>query len=104
MSAQTTPTLPKYTGTLTWSIPSQPNCAETVVNPAEAPPLPNCPSGWLASAVPLTGFTATAVYYYAPATAGSYQVDVQGQITDDSLIPKVEYQGSASATVTVTEQ
>lgn len=104
ISAQTTPPLPKYTGTFTWSIPSQPNCTEVVVNPQEAPPLAGCPTGWLAWEPPLTGYTPTGVYYYSPATAGSYQVNVQGQITDQSINPTVEYQGSASATVTVTAQ
>jgi hypothetical protein len=107
ISAQTAPALPKYLGTLTWSIQGyqqSTDCTEAVENPQMAPAMSGCSSGWLAWEPPLTGYTPTAVYYYSPATPGSYQVLVQGQITNEASNPTVEYQGSASATATVTAQ
>jgi hypothetical protein len=44
------------------------------------------------------------VTYYAPATPGSYQVSVKGSIYDVSNPNKIEYQGTATVTVTVTAQ
>jgi hypothetical protein len=105
IDAQTTPSLPKYNSTLTWSIKgyaSPTDCTELVFNPQMAPAMPGCPNGWLAMEQPMTGYTPTGVYYYAPTASGSYQVLVQGQITDQSSIQKVDYRGSSSAAVTVT--
>ena len=105
IDAQTTPSLPKYHGWLTWSIqgyPSATACTEVVLDPQMAPPMTGCPNGWLALEQPVTGFTTTSVYYYSPAVPGSYTVVVQGQITNQSSSQKIDYQGSASATATVT--
>jgi hypothetical protein len=44
------------------------------------------------------------ITYYAPSTPGSYQVSFQGQIMDATDQNKVDYQGTASVTVTVTAQ
>jgi hypothetical protein len=44
------------------------------------------------------------VTYYAPATPGTYQVQVQGEITDSSNPDKIDYQGTGTVTVTVTAQ
>ncbi len=107
ISAQTTPSLPKYFGTLTWSIQgyrSPTDCSEIVANPQMAPAMSGCPNGWLAWEQPLTGYMPTGVYYYAPAAVGSYQVLVQGQITDQSVSQKVDFQGSSNAAITVTAQ
>ncbi|MGC2112322.1 MAG: hypothetical protein WA655_22575 [Candidatus Korobacteraceae bacterium] len=107
IDAQTSPSLPKYTGTLTWSIQgysSPTDCTEVMGNPESAPPISGCPRGWLAWGPSLTGYTPLGVYYYAPDTPGNYQVVVQGQILDQTISQKIEYQGSATATVTVTAQ
>lgn len=107
ISAQTTPSLPKYLGWLTWSIqgyPSANDCSEVVFDPQMAPPMSGCPNGWLAVEQPQTGYTPTGVYYYAPVAAGTYQVLVQGQITDQSVSQKVDFQGSSNAAITVTAQ
>ena len=105
ISAQTAPSLPKYFGWLTWSIqgyPSINDCSEVVFDPQMAPPMSGCPNGWLAVEQPQTGYTPTGVYYYASTVPGSYTVVVQGQITDQSSSQKIDYQGSTSASVTVT--
>jgi hypothetical protein len=107
INAQTTPPLPKYFGWLTWSIqgyPSPTDCTEYAVDPQMAPPMSGCPNGWLAMEQPMTGYTPTGGYYYSPGVPGDYTVIVQGQITDQSSSQKIDYQGSASAAVTVTAQ
>jgi hypothetical protein len=107
ISAQTTPSLPKYWGALTWSIQgyrSPTDCSELVPNPQMAPAMSGCPNGWLAWEQPFTGYTPTGVYYYAPTAVGSYKVLVQGQIMDQSMSQKVDFQGSSIVTVTVTAQ
>ncbi len=51
ISAKTTPSLPEYYSTMTWSIqgyPSQTACTEAVPNAQEAPLMLDCPNGWLA--------------------------------------------------------
>ena len=104
ISAQTTPTLPDYFGTMSWSVQGYPGCAESVPeDPQNAPPLSSCPNGWLAWEQTPSHFALTAIYYFAPSTPGTYQINVQGQITNDSGTTIVN-QGSASATVTVTSQ
>ena len=62
-----------------------------------------CPNGWLAWELQPPGFPPQSAYYFAPSTPGGYQVVVQGEITDQSG-QKVEYQGNASATITVSAQ
>ena len=107
ISAQTMPSLPKYYSTLTWSIQgyrSPTDCVEVVFNPQMAPAMSGCPNGWLAWEQPQTGYTPTGAYYYAPAAVGSFQVLVQGQITDQSVSGKIDFQGSSNAAVTVTAQ
>jgi len=105
--AQTTPSLPKYFSTLTWSIqgyPSANDCSEVVFDPQMAPAMSGCPNGWLAVEQPQTGYTPAAVYYYAPSAVGNYQVLIQGQIMDQSVSQKVDFQGSSNAAITVTAQ
>jgi hypothetical protein len=68
-----------------------------------APPISGCPSGWLAyeqAAFPVP--PPTQVYYYAPPTPGTYTVVFQAQIHNQSSSQKIDYQGSATAIVTVT--
>jgi len=107
INAQATPPLPKYFGWLTWSIqgyPSPTDCTEYAVDPQMAPPMSGCPNGWLAMEQPMTGYTPTGGYYYSPGVPGDYTVIVQGQITDQSSSQRIDYQGRASAAVTVTAQ
>lgn len=99
ISAQTAPQLPAYFATMTWGVLGSPGCAEGVENAQSAPPLTPCPNGWLAWNLRPPPDVPTAVYYYAPAAPGTYQVNVQGQITNES--GTVVNQGSASAAVTV---
>lgn len=104
ISAKTTPSLPEYYSTMTWSIqgyPTQTDCTEAVPNAQEAPAMSDCPNGWLAWEPPLTGYTQTGVYYYGPAAPGTYQVLVQGAIADP--LTSQSFQGNASATVTVAQ-
>ena len=102
ISAQTTPTLPvndpTYDGWMNWSIvgESQDQCTQTLPNP-------QCPNGTLEWHIPIRS-APMEVTYYAPATPGSYQVSVQGSIYDMSNPNKIEYQGTATVTVTVTAQ
>lgn len=101
IKAQTFPELPKYYGSLTWTIHGfGVSCIEAVANPTSAPPMPGCSSGWLAYAPPLTGYTPTAVYYYPATIPGSFTVLVNGVITDQSG-QRIQNVGSASAVVTV---
>lgn len=44
------------------------------------------------------------VDYYAPNQPGTYQINVQGQIVSTSSPSTITYQGSTTATVTVTAQ
>ena len=44
------------------------------------------------------------VVMYSPGVPGDYTVIVQGQITDQSSSQRIDYQGRASAAVTVTAQ
>jgi hypothetical protein len=104
ISAQTEPSKTGYFETLTWTVQGFPtSCVEVVENPQSAPPLSPCPNGWLAENSTPPPQLFLGVYYYAPSTPGTYQVNVQGQITNDSGTMIVN-QGSASATVTVTSQ
>lgn len=88
---------------MTWSIQgySQTECTEAVANAQEAPSMSGCPNGWLAWEAPLAGYTLTGVYYYGPAIPGNYQVLVQGEIADP--LTSQDYQGNASASVTVAQ-
>ncbi len=102
IGAKTTPILPEYYSTMTWSIQgyqSQTDCTEIVANAQEAPAMADCPNGWLAWETPLPGYTVTGVYYYGPAAAGSYQVQAQGVIADQPT--SQNFQGNASVIVTV---
>jgi len=104
ISAKTTPSLPEYYSTMTWSIqgyPTQTDCTEAVPNAQEAPAMSDCPNGWLAWEPPLTGYAQTGAYYYGPAAPGSYQVLVQGTIADP--LTSQSFQGNGSATVTVAQ-
>jgi hypothetical protein len=104
ISATTTPSLPEYYSTMSWSIQgyqSQTDCTEAVPNAQEAPSMLDCPNGWLAWEPPLTGYTQTGVYYYGPVAPGTYQVLVQGTIADP--LTSQSYQGNASVTVTVAQ-
>jgi hypothetical protein len=104
ISAKTTPSLPEYYSTMTWSIqgyPTQTDCTEAVPDAQEAPAMSDCPNGWLAWEPPLAGYTQTGVYYYGPAAPGTYQVLVQGAIADP--LTSQSFQGNASATVTVAQ-
>ncbi len=104
LDAHTVPELPKYYGDTTWTVQGYAeHCTEPALDPANAPPMSGCPNGWLAWEQP--GFPVpppTEVYFYAPATPGSYTVIFQGQIHNTSSSQKIEYQGTASTVVTVT--
>jgi hypothetical protein len=103
ISAQTTPVLSKYFGTMTWSVQGSSGCAAGVAeDPQNAPPLSPCPNGYVLWGLTPPPDIPTAVYYFSPSSPGTYQVNVQGQITNTS--GAVANQGSASATVTVTAQ
>jgi hypothetical protein len=103
IDTQTTPELPKYYGSLTWSVQGYTStCTELSLDPQNAPPMPNCPNGWIAQEQPMVYGVVTNAYYFSPPTAGTYTVLVQGQIQDPSSNQKIDYQGSASAVVTVT--
>lgn len=108
INAQTTPSLPKYYGSMLWSIQgyqSPGQCTEYyVAGPQSAPPMPGCANGWFAMENPMTGYTPLGGYYHSPAVPGNYTVIVQGQIADQSSSQKIDYQGSASVAVTVTAQ
>lgn len=97
--AQITPALQKNVSTTLWSIAgeSQGECTQS-------PPSSQCPNGTLEWQLLPSGYSVTAVTYFAPSTPGSYQVSVQAQIGDSSNPSKIDYQGSASVTVTVTGQ
>jgi hypothetical protein len=99
ITAETTPTFPKYLGQMTWSVPGESQALCTQVMPSSS-----CPNGTLTWELQPPGFPPSAVTYYAPSTPGSYQVSVQGQITDATDPNKIDYQGTASVTVTVTAQ
>jgi hypothetical protein len=99
ISAQPTPTLPKYYGSTAWSVVGESGGECTQVQPN-----PECPNGTLAWNLVPTGYQVLQVTYYAPATPGTYQVQVQGEITDSSNPDKIDYQGTGTVTVTVTAQ
>jgi hypothetical protein len=97
--------LPKYTSSVTWSIQeysSGSNCTEFAPDPGNAPPMPNCPSGWLAFLQPLTGDSIEGVYYYAPSAATTAHVVATVKIFTDTSESVVKSEGSATSTVTVT--
>ena len=97
--------LPKYTSSVTWSIQeysSGSNCTEVAGDPGNAPPMPNCPSGWLAYLQPLTGNSIEDVYYYAPGTATTAHVVATVKIYTNTSQSVVKSEGSATTTVTVT--
>lgn len=104
VTAQTTPSLPAHMSTMTWSVGNfSTQCTEGVTgDPSMAPPMPGCPDGWIAYGITPSEFPPEAAYYYSPATPGTYQISVQGQIMNGSQ--QVTYQGSTNATVTVTAQ
>jgi hypothetical protein len=99
ITADTTPAFPKYLGQMTWSVPgeSQALCIQAM-------PSSSCPNGTLTWEIRPPGFPPTQATYFAPSTAGSYHVTVQGQLNDATDTNKVDYQGTASVTVTVTAQ
>jgi hypothetical protein len=97
--------LPQYTSSVTWSIQeytSASSCTEFAPDPGNAPPMPNCPSGWLAYLQPLTGDSIEDVYYYAPSTATTAHVVATVKIFTDTSESVVKSEGSATSTVTVT--
>ncbi len=97
--------LPKYTSSVDWSIQEYgtgTTCTEYAPDPGNAPPMPNCPSGWLASLQPLTGFSVGDVYYYAPSTATTAHVVATVKIFTNTSESVVKSEGSATTTVTVT--
>jgi hypothetical protein len=99
IDAQTTPIFPKYLGQTTWSVPgeSQGLCDQGTQSSS-------CPNGTFTLIIKPTGYPPTGITYYAPSTPGSYQVTFEGQITDATDPNKIDYQGTASVTVTVTAQ
>jgi hypothetical protein len=99
IDGQTTPIFPKYLGQTTWSVPGE---SQGLCN--QAPQSSTCPNGTYTLDIKPTGYPPLGITYYAPSTAVSYQVSVQGQIIDATDPNKVDYQGTASVTVTVTAQ
>ena len=103
ISSQTNPPLEKYTGSMIWSIEeyqSSTRCTEQVPEANLSQPIANCPYGWLQLWPPQTGYTDTSAIYYSPSSAGIWHVTANASITNGN--GKTEYQGSASAVVTVT--
>jgi hypothetical protein len=99
--------LPKYTSSIAWSVQedgSGSNCFEYSNDPSNAPPMPNCPSGWLAGLQPQTGYSTGRVYYCAPSTATTAHVVATVKIYTDTSQSVVKSEGSATTTVTVTSQ
>jgi predicted small lipoprotein YifL len=104
IDAQTVPELPKYYGDTTWTVQGYgEHCTEPALDPTIAPPMSGCPNGWLAYEQPgLPAPPPTQVYYYAPAIPGTCTVVFQGQIHNPSSFQKIDYQGNATAVVSVT--
>ena len=103
MSVETSPELPKYAGHVTWSIDeyqSSTRCTEEVLDSNVSHPIADCPFGWLEITTPITGYPARIAYYYSPEAAGVWHVTTDANITNGT--GTTEYQGSTSATVTVT--
>jgi hypothetical protein len=102
--AQTTPNLPEFASSMSWSIQgeSQNDCLQIITPPA-LPNMANCPNGVLGYENTPASYI-IGVDYYAPNQPGTYQINVQGQIMSSDSPPVIAYQGSATATVTVTAQ
>ena len=99
--------LPKYTSSIDWSIQedgSGSDCFEYANDPSNAPPMPNCPSGWLAGLQPQTGYSTGSVYYYAPSTPTTAHMVATAKIYTDIHQSVVKSEGSATTTVAVTSQ
>ena len=100
--------LPKYTSSVSWSIQeygSSTSCLEVAVGlPSDAPPLPNCPFGWLATPNPQTGYSPLDGYYFAPSTATTAHVVADVKIYTDIHGSTIKSQGSATSVVSVTSQ
>jgi hypothetical protein len=102
------PALPKYTSWADWSIQeygSSTSCTEVAVGlPSDAPPIPNCPFGWLALARPLTGYPSTYLYYFAPSAPTTAHVVADVKFYTDTSQSIIKSEGSATSVVTVTSQ
>jgi hypothetical protein len=66
--------------------------------------MPNCPFGWLAFQIPMTGFAQGYGYYYAPAIATTAHVVVNVKFYTDDTESTVSSQGSGTTAITVTSQ
>lgn len=100
--------LPKYTSSVVWSIQeygSSTSCLEVATGlPSDAPPLPNCPFGWLATPNPQTGYSPLDGYYFAPSTPATAHVVATVTIYTDIHLSTIKSEGSATSAVTVTSQ
>ena len=96
ITANTTPNFLQNDAQATWSIVGE--SSECI----QAPPTSACPSGTLQWEV--TAYQPLTVTYNAPSTPGTYQVSLQAKIFDSAYPNKVDYQGAATVTVTVTAQ
>ncbi len=105
ITAQTTPSLPEYYGSMSWSIQGEnPNICTQGLILSNPPDMTNCPNGVIAYQLTPSHYAIMYGDYYAPNQPGTYQINVQGQIMSTASTPTIEYQGSATATVTVTPQ
>lgn len=102
------PALPKYTSSVIWSIQeygSSTSCVEVSNGlPSDAPPIPNCPFGWLALVYPETGYPSTYGGYFAPSTPTTAHVVATEKIYTDIHQSAIKSEGSATSVVTVTSQ
>ena len=96
ITATTNPPFLQNAAQATWSIVGESSDC------IQAPPTSACPSGTLQWEV--TAYQPLTVTYNAPSTPGTYQVSLQAKIFDIAYSNKVDYQGAATVTVTVTAQ
>ncbi|MGB7553758.1 MAG: hypothetical protein WBM04_05255 [Candidatus Korobacteraceae bacterium] len=102
------PALPKYTSSIDWNIQeygSSTSCVEVSTGlPSDAPPLPNCPFGYLALTYPSTGYPSLYGGYFAPSAPTTAHVVATVKIYTDIHQSAIKSEGSATSVVTVTSQ
>lgn len=107
ISVQNPSSMPKYTSWVDWSIQeygSSTACTEVVGDPQHAPPLANCPSGWLALPMVMTGFPRSYVYYFAPSALTIAHVIADVKFYADESQTAISFEGSGTSAITVTSQ
>ncbi len=108
ISLQSPADLPKYTSLVDWNIQeygSSTSCREVAVGlPSDAPPIPNCPFGWLALVNPQTGYSPAYGSYFAPSAPTTAHVRADVKFYVDTSSSAIKSEGSATSVVTVTSQ